>query len=148
HREEVRAAVLVLHRYVVRDQRDERVTAGLVALEHVEVGGVHLRVLGHERRLAVARGECVGGGAHETRRHEGGARQKLRVRKDTALQAVLLRPPTATPAGARRAGGRRVLAPVVAMVTSADTAADRRRRKSDAVGAPSDPERPAATYSS
>src|SRR6185436_8391021 len=38
--------------------------AGLVAAEHVEVGRVDLRVLAHERRLAVARrhGGCPGDG--------------------------------------------------------------------------------------
>ena len=53
--EVVRTAVRVLQRQVVREERDVARAAGLVAVEHVEVGAVDLRVLGDERRLAVAR---------------------------------------------------------------------------------------------
>ena len=53
--EVVRAAVRVLQRQVVGDQRDVAGAAGLVAVEHVEVGAVDLGRRRDRRRLAVAR---------------------------------------------------------------------------------------------
>ena len=57
-REVVRSAVRVLERQVVRDQRDVTRTSRLVAAEHIEVGAVDLRMLGDERRFAMARRRC------------------------------------------------------------------------------------------
>ena len=66
-REVVGAAVRVLQRQVVSDQRHEAGAAAgavggdaLVAVEHVEVGPVDLRLRRDERRLPVTRGQGVG----------------------------------------------------------------------------------------
>ena len=51
----VRAAVRVLQRQIVGDERHITAATRLVAVEHIEIGGVHLRQTGDKRRFAVAR---------------------------------------------------------------------------------------------
>ena len=72
-REVVRAAVGILQRQVVGDQRDEVGAAGFVAAEHVEVAGVDLRGGGDEGRLAVAGSKC-GTGKQRQGQREGSQR--------------------------------------------------------------------------
>jgi len=75
----VRAVEAVLHRLVIGDQGDVVAAAGLVAVEEVEVRGVHLGRARDERRLAVAGGA---GGAGQGERGGGderrGGERKLR----------------------------------------------------------------------
>jgi len=62
HREVVRAAIGVLQRLVVGDQRHVVAAAGLVAAEHVEVGRIHLGRGGDERGFPVAGRQAHAGG--------------------------------------------------------------------------------------
>ena len=71
HREVVGAAVGVLQRLVVGDQRHEVGAARLVAAEHVEVGAVDLGAGGDEGRFAVAGRQGRAGG-----QQRGGKRQR------------------------------------------------------------------------
>src|SRR4029077_13301693 len=56
--EVVGSALRILQRQVVGYQRDVAGLTGLIAVEHVEIGGVHARTRADERRLPMA--GCVG----------------------------------------------------------------------------------------
>ena len=82
----VGAAVGVLERLVVRDERHELIAARLEAVEHVEVGGVDLGRAGDEGRLAVAGCLRTSGQASQRRQRQQRTRQNF-LHSHRCLQA-------------------------------------------------------------